>query len=395
MELNIKTSQIMDKETDWNDKYEHRIIRIPKIYREINNLSIGDFLYLRAKDNSLKMFQISEAFKEDVITDPNCAYVTSGTNDSLYIKDKQFREVSHVTNITLGCDPELFMIDRISGNIMQAHRFMKKYGDVGHDGMLLELRPNHSLYAEEVCNNLWALIKKARCMLNAFSEGKRIILIAGSSWSGLTAGFHLHYGMPSGLLGNRSDITNVAKLMTTVFDYYVGVPSIIPEGNKDVTRRNTKFIKYGKPGGYDIDNRTFEFRMPGGINLKHPLLARGLMALGAVVAEDVASRINTCTNSFMNLNELLSDVDIRKLYPNIPDTHTFYSIICNPNISAAMNHLKIIKDDVRIMVGYKQRSAAVESYFKCIEECAELGNNVEKNWGDFYNEKQQAQVDVS
>jgi hypothetical protein len=88
-------------------------------------------------------------------------------------------------------------------------------------------------------------------------------------------------------------------------------------------------------------------------------------------------------------------VDIRKLYPNIPDTHTFYSIICNPNISAAMNHLKIIKDDVRIMVGYKQRSAAVESYFKCIEECAELGNNVEKNWGDFYNEKQQAQVDVS
>jgi hypothetical protein len=336
------------------------------------------------------MFQIAEAFKEDVIRNPNCAYVTSGVDCELFIKDKQSKEISRVTNITLGCDPELFMVDRISGNILAAHRFMRKYGDVGHDGMLLEFRPNHSLYAEEVCNNIWALINKARCMFNAFPEGNRIKMIAGSSWKGLTAGFHLHYGMPKGLLGLHPSVTTVAKLMTTAFDYYVGIPSIIPEGNKDVERRTTKFVRYGKPGEFCLDNRTFEFRMPGGINLKHPLLTRGLLALGAVVAEDVASRINTCTDNFIDLRELLSDVNLKTLYPNLPDIHTFYGIICNPDITAAMNQLPTIRNDVRQMIGYKQRAQAVESYSECIENSDKFGNNIEQNWRDFYNEKQQA-----
>jgi hypothetical protein len=389
MELNINISPIMDKETDWNDKYEHRIIRIPQFYREKNSLNVGDFLYLRTRTSDFRMFQIAEAFKEDVSRNPDCAYVTSGVGNDLFIKDKQSKEVSRVTNITLGCDPELFIIDKGSGNILAAHRFMKKYGDVGHDGMLLEFRPNPSIHAEEVCNSLWALIKKARYMLNAFSEGNRILMVAGSSWNGLTAGFHLHYGLPKGLLGQRPDVNAIAKLMTAVFDYYVGIPSIIPEGNVDTARRTTKFVEYGKPGGYRIDNRTFEFRMPGGVNLKHPLLTRGLIALGAVVAEDIASRINTCTNNFMNLNELLSEIDLRVLYPNLPDIHTFYGIICNPDISAATKHLQVIKNDVRLMVGYEQRAAAVESYFECIKNGIRFGNNIEQNWGDFYNEKQQ------
>ncbi len=394
MELNINISPTMDKETDWNDKYEHRIVRIPQAYREKNNLNIGDFLYLRTKTNGLKMFQIAEAFKEDVNRDQYCAYVTTEVDHELCIKDRSLGEVSRVTNITLGCDPELFIIDKMTGNVVAAHRFMKKYGDVGHDGMLLEFRPNPSLYAEEVCNNLWYLVKKARHMLNAFSEGNRIAMVAGSSWNGLTAGFHLHYGMPKGLLGQRPNVNTVAKLMTTAFDYYVGVPSIIPEGNTDIARRTTKFVEYGKPGGYRLDNRTFEFRMPGGINLKHPLLTRGLLALGAVVAEDVASRINTCTDNFMDLNGILSEMDLRALYPNLPDIHTFYGIICNPDITAARNHFRTIKSDVRQMVGYAQRAEAVESYFECIEKDVQFGNNIEQNWGDFYNEKQQAQMVV-
>ncbi len=394
MELKIDISPTMDKENGWNDEYEHRIIRIPLAYREKNNLNIGDFLYLRTKDGNSKMFQIAEAFKEDVNRNPNCAYVTTAVDKELLIKDRDSKEVSRVTNITLGCDPELFMVDKVTGNIVAAHRFMKKYGDVGHDGMLLEFRPNPSIYAEEVCDNLWTLVRKARCLLNAFPEGNRIMLVAGSSWNGLTAGFHLHYGMPKGLLGQRPHVNVVARLMTTAFDYYVGVPSIIPEGNVDIARRTTKFVEYGKPGGYRIDNRTFEFRLPGGINLRHPLFTRGLLALGAVVAEDVASRINTCTNNFMDLQELFSDIDLRALYPNIPDIHTFYGIICNPDITAAMNHLQVIKKDVRIMVGYEQRAAAVESYFECIEKGIKVGNNIEQNWGDFYNEKQQAQMVV-
>jgi hypothetical protein len=125
--------------------------------------------------------------------------------------------------------------------------------------------------------------------------------------------------------------------------------------------------------------------MPGGINLKHPLLTRGLMSLGAVVAEDVASRINTCTDHFANLNEMLSDADLKVLYPKLPDTYTFYGIVCNPDIAAAKEHFKTIKQDVRLMVGYEQRAKAVEAYFDCLENNSEFENNIEKNWGDFYN----------
>ena len=394
MELNINISLIMDKETGWNGDYEHRIIRIPLVYREKNNLKIGEFLYLRTIDGNLKMFRIAEAFKEDVNRNAYCAYVTTGVNNNLFTKNKRSEEVVRVVNITLGCDPEAFLINKTTNGIVAAHRFMRKYGDVGHDGLLLEFRPNPSIYAEEVCNNIFSLIKKARNMLNMYQEGSNISIIAGSSFSGLTAGFHLHYGMPVGILGQRPNANNIARLMTSAFDYYVGVPSIIPEGNIDVSRRTTKFVAYGKPGGYRIDNRTFEFRMPGGINLKHPILTRGLLALGSVVAEDVASRINTCTNCFTNLSEMLSETDLKELYPNLPDTHTFYNIICNNDITPAMSHLEQIKQDVRKMVNYEQKAEAVESYFKCIENNFEFGNNIEQNWGDFYNEEQQRQMVV-
>ncbi len=392
MELNINTSLTMDKEIGWNDEYEHRIIRIPLIYREKNNLKIGEFLYLRTMTGNLKMFRIAEAFKEDVKRNPYSAYVTTEVSNSLFIKNKCSEEVVRVNNITLGCDPEAFLVNKNTNSIVAAHRFMRKYGDVGHDGLLLEFRPNPSIYAEEVCDNIWNLIKKARNMLNVYAEGSQTLIIAGSAFNGLTAGFHLHYGMPAGLLGYRPNSNIVAKLMTSAFDYYVGVPSIIPEGNVDVSRRTTKFVEYGKPGGYRLDNRTFEFRMPGGINLKHPILTRGLLALGSVVAEDVASRINTCTNCFTNLSEMLSETDLKQLYPNLPDMHTFYNIICNTDITPAITHLEQIKRDVKQMVGYEQRAKAVESYFKCIENNFEFGNNIEQNWGDFYNEEQQRQM---
>jgi hypothetical protein len=72
--------------------------------------------------------------------------------------------------------------------------------------------------------------------------------------------------------------------------------------------------------------------------------------------------------------------------------HTFYNIICNTDITPAITHLEQIKRDVKQMVGYEQRAKAVESYFKCIENNFEFGNNIEQNWGDFYNEEQQRQM---
>lgn len=394
MNIKLATSLTMDKETGWNDEYEHRIVRIPLAYREANNLKLGEFIKFREIEGSINTFQIAEAFMEDVKIDQMCAYVTSAVYKKLSKNENNIGNIELITNITLGCDPEAFLVDKFTKNIVAAHRFMKKHGSVGHDGLLLEFRPNPSVYAEIVCDNLWQLIKKARIMLDNFVESQRIDIISGSSYNGLTAGFHLHYGLPHSLLGKRPGMATVARLMTTVFDYYVGIPAILPEGDKDIARRTTKFIAYGKPGDYRIDNKTFEFRLPGGINLSHPILTKGLLALGATVAEDLASRINTCTERFLKMESFSNNTDLHSLYPHIPDIHIFYGIICNPCIGAARYYFEEIKKDVRHMVGYNTREKIIETYFECLDRNIDFGNNIEQNWGTFYNEKQQREMVV-
>jgi len=392
MELQIKISETMDKESEWNEYYEHRIIRIPEVARHKYDFRINDFLYLRDKWGQLITLQIAEAFKEDLVRSPLCGYVTKSNFDRLFLKNQESGEVSPVTGITLGCDPEAFLVDRITGHVVAAHRFMRKYGEVGHDGMLLEFRPQPSTSEDIVTANIASLIQRARMMLNQKQEGNRINMIGASSAMGLTAGFHLHYGLPRGLLGKRAGLPVVAALMTKAFDYYIGVPSIIPEGNEDHSRRTMAFVEYGKPGGYRLDNRTFEYRLPGGINLRHPCLTRGLMALGAVVVEDLVSRIQTSTDFFSNLKEVATDEDLKALYPRLPAMETLYAIICNPSIDPAKTHFQGIKNDVRQMIGYSQRASAVESYFACLDQGIQYDTNLETNWGGFSNEEQQKQM---
>ena len=393
MEILIAVSPTMDEETGWNDEYEHRIIRIPAAYRDTCKLCVGDFIYLRDEHNKSKGFQVAEAFREDVALNPNTAYATSAVHGKI-VKDRAYGEVNLVNDITLGCDPEVFIVDRFTGNLVAAYRYLSKNGDVGHDGLLMEFRPNPSTQAAEVCHNLWNLIVKARGILNTRPERARLAIVAGSSCGGVNAGFHLHYGLPRGLLGRRPGTVNVAKLMTAAFDYYVGIPSILPEGNRDIVRRTAQYVKYGKPGEYRLNHRTFEFRMPGGINMAHPIFAQGLMSLGAVVAQDVASRINTCTDCFTNLSEMVSMLDLRELYPNLPSAGEFSATICNPDISLAIRYFERIKHDVRQMVGFKERAEDIEAYFEVLDKDVVFGNNIEHNWGGFYNARQQAKMVV-
>ena len=385
MNLEINISKTMDKENEGNEEFEHRIIRVPEKLRQKRDLQLGEFLRLRNRQGEIETLQIAAAFKEDIAENEDCAYVTTDVGQKLFMLNRGLGAIERAKNITLGCDPEAFLVDRQTGHIVFAHRLMRKYGDVGNDGALIEFRPSPSTTAEIVCDNIWQLIKKARAMLNKVQGGNYSAILGYSSYQGLTAGFHLHYGLPNGLLGTGVDKKLVGSIMTTAFDYYVGIPSIIPEGNTDVDRRTAKYVSYGKPGDFRLDYKTFEFRMPGAKNLAHPLLTRGLMALGAVVAEDVASRIKTCTDDFTNMREIVGQGAINELYPNIPDIHTFYGTVCNPDITAAKRQFEIVKRDVRKMVGYKQREHAVESYFDCINRGIPQGNDIEQNWEGFYN----------
>jgi len=388
MRVPIRVSNTMDSESSWNEYYENRIVRIPHWCRDKYGISIGNFHTFREKDGSTMILQVAEAFMEDLEKDASSLYVTSAVFNRLFICEDKV-EVERVSGITLGCDPEFFLVDRSNGNLIMANRFVQKQGVVGHDGMLMEIRPYPSTDENILTDNINTLLKQCRIILDNTVEGKNIVMVGASCWKGLTAGFHLHYGLPSALLGRES---KTLRLMTTVADYYIGIPSIIPEGNEDCYRRVIPMLTYGKPGGYRIDNRTFEFRLPGGSCLRHPILTRGLIALGAIVVEDFVSRLNAGTDRFINLRKVSTFDTIEELYPNIVSAKEIHSTICNIDITPARNTFKSIMNDVRQMIGYKERASSVEPFFDCITNGTKFSYNIEDNWGGFNNAEQQRQV---
>jgi hypothetical protein len=116
--------------------------------------------------------------------------------------------------------------------------------------------------------------------------------------------------------------------------------------------------------------------------------------LGAVVVEDVISRIKAVTNNFENLNEMVADEDIRILYPNIPPVAEIYRSIVNKTTALAEKHMEIIVNDVRDMMGYDKRTKSVEEFLDCVIAKKEHSNLIEINWRTYYNEERQRPLAV-
>ena len=385
MEIEIRKSGIMDRLYG----KEIRVICMPEMCRQRYGYSVGDFIDItEPTTGKTVMLEVRQAFSEDVNNGPHFAYLTEGIF-SRVVNDNTAK-IKRVENITLGCDPETFLVQRDTELLIEAYRFMSKSGDVGNDGILMEFRPRPSVDAEVVCGNIWGLLNKARGILNRKPLGRNVRIQPTSHHrpSGLTAGFHLHYGLPNGFLGTSKEVNDIARMMVRVFDYYVGVPSIIPEGNEDSGRRTDRRMPYGKPGGFRLDWRTLEFRLPGAVNLAHPVLTAGLLALGAAVAEDVASRINTCTDCFNDMGEITRGFNITELYPNLPPPEEVQATICNPDIGPARWHFNnVIRNDVVRMLGYKTRQSTVEAYFSSMEgDNPKFSNDMEYNWRQMYEE---------
>ena len=66
MEFTIRVSEVMDRESSWNEYYERRIIRIPEDARRYYNLGKDDFVRLKDSRGKFVTLQVAEAFKEDV-----------------------------------------------------------------------------------------------------------------------------------------------------------------------------------------------------------------------------------------------------------------------------------------------------------------------------------------
>lgn len=400
MDINIRISNVMDRcKMSKIGLSENRLIRLPAETRTLYKITPGQQLTLTTKTGSLISLLVTGAHKEDVEKDDLSAYVNSEIAKLLGIEDNNSIEVSLYDGLTLGCDPEFFIVDKYKGFIHPASMFFPKWGDVGYDGIMAEIRPLPSVSAYVVTSNIFSLIKKARRIIDNHPSGigKNIIMVASSSFNNIQAGFHLHYGMPLHMLGYAPEGSIKNKLINQiikVMDFYIGIPSIIIEGTCDSSRRTNLFSDYGKPGGYRLDTRTLEYRVPGGALLKHPALTSGILALGAVVVEDIVSRIKEYSDQFIDLSVITTPEDIRALYNSLPQTKEIFKAICSKDTGIAEEMMSIIIPDIEKMVGYKRRAHVIKNFFSIIKHKEEFNNNIENNWEEFGNETQSGQMDI-
>lgn len=383
----MEASKNMDVKKD--QLYENRVIRMSSALRNSLGLNINDIVTLRDKNSKIVVLRVEEILNEDLIYFPNVATITTRNAELINVNVG----IERVSSITLGCDPEMFIIDKRSAQIIPASRYFRHMGEIGYDGLLMEIRPRPSLTPEGLTANIGDLFKKARMLIDSFGEGNRVKFVAASSYGGLPAGFHLHFGLPRNIMGFDPVVVNLARLMTIAFDYYIGVPSIIPEGNIDYKRRTKPHVAYGKPGNYRLDDRTFEYRLPGGILLRHPVYTCGIIAIGATVVEDLVSRIKEYTDDFSSLRLINTHTDLKRIYPNIQDIKGLFGLICSISIEPAMRCLENIINDIRQMIGYNQRAEPIENFFKCILNGTIFENDIEKNWGGI-NAVQQRQMGI-
>jgi hypothetical protein len=365
---------------------EDSVIRISQNLRTKLGLYLSEKLTFDTPSGKKVELTVGRAFKEDVERDEGICYVTETTFKLINVENTYKHKIEPVKGITLGCDPELFLTDN-AGNLLRAHMFLNKWGDVGHDGILAEFRPKPSTNVDELTYTIYGLIKKLRRKINYNTQGyhpENLKLYSASHKQNSTAGFHLHYGLPPAILGRKPDTVALMQQVVKVMDYYVGIPSIILEGTEDSKRRANMFSGYGKPSDFRLDGRTLEYRVPGGAMLKHPVLTRGLLALGATVMEDIISKIKITTNNYLHLYWMQQEERLRETYPMLPSSYIIQQALCAPTVIGARSHLENIYNDIQKMEGFKKRKEALTEFFSAIENNTQFSNDIELNWRRIY-----------
>lgn len=401
MRIKLKVSKSMSSSSSPLGSIEDRLVRIPKELREALGLKIGLFLCLRSKEGKSEArpipLQITMAFGKDAVEDDSCAYVSRDTIEK--IDTEKVRLIKPADNVLIGCDPEFFLIDKTSGTNVSAGHFFAHYGELGSDCGLAELRPRPGFSEDEVVTNLRDLLVRAHKHIKdrRLFKNREIEMTAASSINRVSAGFHVHFGLPSRLLSEKRDSRNFLTKVVNILDYYVGIPSIIPEGSEDYHRRSVERSQYGKAGDFRADHMTLEYRVPGGHLLGHPLLSKGILGLNIVVMKDILSRLKAYSDNYKDMDILRSYEDLYNLYPNLPSQTEVYESIRSEDIGRAVSHIDKIMEDLSKMIGFKERFQVITDYFKYaivhIGHGEKFSQSLELNWR-LEDEGQSKQVEV-
>lgn len=363
--LDLKKSSIMSQRSGIEDK----IIRIPEVLRQKLNVHLGEFIVI----NKVAL-QVDKVFEQDRLEHAASAFVTTRILKQIGISENILSVTKH---ITMGCDPELFLVDTKTNQLYNPGFLFSKWDHVGYDGMLAELRPMPSINQYEVTQNIADLIKIAHNTLLSKNLNNVKMIAKSSGWN-LFAGFHVHMGIPGNLLTPTSiGYGKILRIIVKALDYYIGTLSVLVEG-ADCGRRCSPFVAYGKVSDYRVDTRTLEYRVPGGALLKHPDLANGLIGLCSLVAHDVIERLRISTNDFSEDIHISEEDMLKKLYPNAMSTSDMFDVICSPSIEKAKIEAEKIRQDLECMINYDCYKESIDK-FNMLSQ-AQLSDCVWTNW---------------
>ncbi len=314
-------------------------IRVPEPLRKSFKLDYGDYLIFNTDIGNFSVQVIKSTYEDMIEYGDRHAFV----NEYSPILDSKNSDVFiQPHELTVGCDPELFLLNRKTHRVLPAYKILPKESQFGSDGDLAELRPDYALSPEQLVLNIRKIISgipyKIPLSLYPYT----------SSWHALrSCGFHIHLGLPIELLSFAVDKTDTfIKNIILALDYFVGIPAAALD--PDDKRRFCK--KYGSPGDYKLSMRTLEYRTPGGFHLRSPAYSRSLITSAFRVIEEIIKDAEEASGGWLDASKIV-DFDYFKDRYNLPSKGRIKSIYSTKDRSELKHETIKIHEKLKSLIG--------------------------------------------
>jgi len=348
-----------------------RCISLPQKLREELGVLVGQFMQLRGTEEVV--LEISNPLSPP----QEYALVSPEIYEKIQGEDIEFK----ILEVTLGCDPEFFVL--WGNRHVIASNYLPYEGQIGSDGGLGELRPMYGRHESQVVANLQSLIpripqslRRSKWLKGFPQDGNAFTYEAHSYLHSTAAGFHVHLGIPPEILNTRKDFNRAAiNHIVRCLDWYVSVPMVPLEV---AHQRRLSKSNYGEPGDYRPSNVTLEYRTPGGFYLRSPKLTEGLLGLSLLITEVIVSRMKVASNGFVNLHKL-TPADLHEIMP-IPGASKIKATLKDRNVNVALDELPHMYDHLMTLPNFKKHLKAVEGFFRAVRDKEQPGPNLIHNW---------------
>lgn len=339
---------------------EYDIIRLPKSIRESLGVSPQSIISVKTGSKIMRL-RVRKLLREDIDSGDSNAYVTQDNFELLNTRSNKTSvvDVAPFEGLSLGCDPEFFLINRKQGNIQVASTLMGekmntplglrvgKHGYLGNDGgsILAEIRPDPVVFKEQnvLIRNIAELIGALK--KNRVINPKATRPEAHSYYNGVAAGFHIHFGLGDtyvigkGIVEKKDDEFEdeldlnederkriLPSLLVKSLDYHLGF--LMMYLDPEYQERSWK-SEYGRAGDFRSCKYTIEYRVPGGYFLSTPKLTSGLIATAALIVSNTVPLLEKLTDGYkkklvLDRNSLEKKVNACF---NVPDTMRIKSIL--------------------------------------------------------------------